>query len=88
MEISDFFCFVGGFLIGFAVSGIFLYSTIIAAKNKLLGMMSDLLSEAEGLCVQYIFLKALGAPVQKNIDNLNKLIESTRNKITEWKKTK
>lgn len=88
MEISDLFCFVGGFLIGFAVSGIFLYSTIIAAKNKLIGMMSDLLSAAEKLCVQYIFLKALGGSVQREIDELNKLIETMRNKITEWKKTK
>lgn len=88
MEISDFFIAAGGILIGFAISGIFFYSIIIAAKNKLLGMMSDLLSEAEGLCIQYMFLKALGAPVQENIDNLNKLIESTRNKITEWEKTK
>jgi hypothetical protein len=88
MEISDVFIAAGGILVGFAISGIFLYSTILAAKNKLLGMMSDLLSEAEGLRIQYIFLKALGAPVQENIDNLNKLIETMRNKITEWKKTK
>lgn len=88
MEISDFFIAAGGIFVGFAISGIFLYSTIIAAKNKLLEMMSDLLSEAEGLRIQYMFLRALGSPVQKNIDNLNKLIEITRNKITEWKKTK
>lgn len=81
-------CLIGGILIGFAVSGIFLYSTIAAAKNKLIEMMSDLLAQMEQLCVQYVFLKALGSPVQENIDRLNNLIETTRNKITEWKKTK
>lgn len=81
-------CFIGGILIGFAVSGIFLYSTIAAAKNKLIGMMLDLLAESEQLCVQYVFLKALGSPVQENIDKLNKIIETMRNKISEWKKTK
>lgn len=79
---------IGGILIGFAVSGIFFYSIIAAAKNKLIGMMSDLLAAAEQLCVQYVFLKALGAPVQENIDQLNKIIETMRNKITEWKTTK
>lgn len=88
MEISDFFIAAGGILVGFALSGIFLYSTIAAAKNKLIGMMSDLLAEAEKLRIQYMFLRALGSPVQKNIDELNKLIETMRNKITEWKKTK
>lgn len=81
-------CLIGGILIGFAVSGICLYSVIIAAENKLYKMMSDLIDGAEQMCVQLLFLKALGAPVQENIDNLNKLIETMRNKITEWKKTK